>query len=718
MPLRFVLGCHNHQPVGNFGNVFAQNWEESYQPFLDLIAQYPKLHFVLHLSGCLLEWLLANRPQYVRQLRELVQRGQAEILGGAFQEPILPILPQYDRIGQIRSYTTCLHDVFGAKVRGMWLAERVWEPELASDLAEAGIEYTLLDDYHFKQAGFDEEQLLGYYLTEDSGRLLKVFPISEPMRYLVPWKSPEEAVDYLLKLGQTHPDAVVVCADDGEKFGGWPGTHHHCFTNGWLKRFFDLLHDHRDQLQYCTLAQAVDETPPRGLAYLPDASYREMTEWALPTKRFTEHQAMVKELEQLPLAPAVKKSLRGGFWRNFQVKYPEAREMYARMLEVSGLLKDVPAERVWEEEQRSPQAAAKMDLFRGQCNCSYWHGAFGGLYLPHLRHAIFQHLLAAEARLLPEELRAGKTVVVKQGDLNLDGYPEIRLANNHLAAYFAPHQGGMLYELDLWQVRHNLLGSLSRRPEPYHEAIREIARTKTGSNTVSPVDNAPRFKQEGLEQLLQYDTYPRKSLLDHLLLPETTIDNWISLDVPGTNNFLKGTYQAQVRESASGAKLTLRRQGDIDGQTVELAKTVELRAGEDRLTTRYRLTNLPLDRQMRFGVEFNFAGLAAGQEDRYYFDGGQAKLGPLQTTQNLERVQVFGLADEWLGLRASLTFSRPGGIWACPVQTVSQSEGGYETVHQSNAVLAHWLLEPGGDGTWEVEIVLRVDTSLAQGRGR
>ena len=24
MPLRFVLGCHNHQPVGNFGNVFAQ----------------------------------------------------------------------------------------------------------------------------------------------------------------------------------------------------------------------------------------------------------------------------------------------------------------------------------------------------------------------------------------------------------------------------------------------------------------------------------------------------------------------------------------------------------------------------------------------------------------------------------------------------------------------------------------------------------------------
>jgi alpha-amylase len=716
MPLRFVLGCHNHQPVGNFGNVFAQNWEESYQPFLTLIAQYPKLHFVLHMSGSLLEWLLANRPQYVQQVRELVQHGQLEILGGAFQEPILPLLPRHDRIGQIRSYTACLQEVFGCRIRGMWLAERVWEPELASDLVEAGIEYTLLDDYHFKQAGFDEEQLLGYFLTEDEGRLLKVFPISEPMRYLVPWKTPEEAIGYLLHLSKTQPNAVVVCADDGEKFGGWPGTHKHCYTNGWLKHFFDLLQEHRDQLHYCTLAQAVDETPPRGLAYLPDCSYREMTEWALPTTRQLAYQDVVKELERTPLATAVKRSLRGGFWRNFQVKYPEAREMYARMMEVSGALKHVPAEEAWTKAESSREAAAKMDLYRGQCNCSFWHGAFGGLYLPHLRHGVFQHLIAAEAQVLPEEIRAGKKVQSKQGDLNLDGYPEVRLANNHLAAYFAPHQGGMLYELDLWAVRHNLLGSLARRPEPYHRTILEIAQAKDAVNAVSPVDNAPRFKQEGLEKMLHYDSYLRKSLLDHFLPAGTSIDTWQALKAHELGDFVTGHYLASVEETGKSVKVILRRQGLVGPQAVEVSKEIELAAGSDQLTLRYRLTNVPSGRHLRFGIEFNFAGLAANQADRYYFADRQAKLGQLQTVQQLESAETFGLADEWLGLRASLKLSRPGTIWAVPIQTVSQSEGGYEMVHQSNAVLTHWLLEPDAHGAWETQIVLRLDTTQAQGR--
>src|SRR5262245_10312041 len=108
MPVRVVLGLHNHQPVGNFGSVFEQNYRDAYLAFLELMEQYPELAFTLHTSGPLLEWLVEHRREYVERLRSLVERGQVEILGGAFYEPILSMLPRRDRVGQIRSYTSYL----------------------------------------------------------------------------------------------------------------------------------------------------------------------------------------------------------------------------------------------------------------------------------------------------------------------------------------------------------------------------------------------------------------------------------------------------------------------------------------------------------------------------------------------------------------------------------------------------------------------------------
>ncbi|MFT3881857.1 MAG: hypothetical protein QM703_19645 [Gemmatales bacterium] len=281
MPLRFAFALHDHQPVGNFDSVFAQAYTDAYFPFLDVISQYPELSFSMHMSGPLLEWLEKNRPDHLGDLKELVKSGQLEIIGGAYYEPILPILPRRDRVGQIRRYSEKLKEVFDADVRGLWLAERVWEPSLVTDLLEADIEYTLLDDFHFKQAGLEEDDLRGYFMTEDQGFLLRVFPISEPLRYMVPWKDPSEAMAYIDLLAEAYPDSVIVCADDGEKFGSWPGTHSLCYDKKWLATFFDMLLERQaqDKIQLVTLSQALDETPPMGTVYLPECSYREMTEW-------------------------------------------------------------------------------------------------------------------------------------------------------------------------------------------------------------------------------------------------------------------------------------------------------------------------------------------------------------------------------------------------------------------------------------------------------
>lgn len=178
-PVRLILILHNHQPVGNFDGVFEDAYVDSYLPFLDVFEPFEDLRIALHTSGPLFEWLDDHHPEYVDRLAALVTAGRVEIVGGAFYEPILTMIPPEDRRGQIASYTQFLEERLGAKVRGMWTPERVWEQSLASDVVDAGIGYTLLDDFHFKAAGLTDDALHGYYMTEDNGRVLSVFPGSD-----------------------------------------------------------------------------------------------------------------------------------------------------------------------------------------------------------------------------------------------------------------------------------------------------------------------------------------------------------------------------------------------------------------------------------------------------------------------------------------------------------------------------------------------------------
>lgn len=707
--LRFVFALHNHQPVGNFGGVFEQAYRDSYGPFLDLIEQYPEIPISLHTSGCLMEWLADHRPEYLDRLRRLVAQGQIEILGGGFFEPILPMIPRRDRIGQIQTYSSYLEDLFSTRIRGMWVPERVWEQSLVSDIVDAGIQFTVLDDYHFKQAGLEESDLNGYYLSEDEGRLLRIFPNSERLRYLIPWRDPEETWAYLGQLAGQVADAVVVCADDGEKFGGWPETHKHCFTDGWLWRFFDGLRRHGSWIRLCTFSQALDETAPAGKIYLPDSSYREMTEWALPLPRLQAYTRLVRGLEQNPHGQEIKKFLRGGFWRNFKVKYPETQEMYARMLQVSHKLAAAgkPTDRGLKR--------AYQELYRAQCNCPWWHGAFGGLYLPHLRHAVYHHLIAAENCLLESYPRTEDWVDAQTADLNLDGADEVCLSNSRLAAYFSPRAGGSLYELDLRLICHNLLGTLSRRPEAYHESILKHVRGE--HHDAGPgIPDRVIFKQAGLEKQLQYDSYLRKSLLDHFLEPSATLEDVAANSARELGDFVGSPYEARVSQDDEGARLSLRRTGQVAGASITVCKEVLLRPNADALEIRYLLEKLPREKKWRFAVELQFAGMAAGADDRYFYCNGQARSGQLQTLQNLKQAERIGLVDEWLGLDAAVTLSRPGGMWAFPIQTVSQSEGGFELVHQSTAVMPHWLAEPDEQGRWEVRIVMKLDVSRAEVR--
>lgn len=710
--IRLALVLHNHQPVGNFDHVFEQAYQDSYRPLLEVFGRYESLKLTLHVSGSLLEWLDAHHPQYVDQLAELAAAGRIEILGGAFFEPILGMIPSRDRIGQIRRFTDRLENRLGASVRGMWMPERVWEQSFTRDLVDAGIEYTVLDDFHFKNAGWNDSELFGHYLTEDEGRVLSVFPGSERLRYLIPFGTPEQTIEYLGEVAREHPDAVVVFGDDGEKLGTWPGTHKHVYGDGWLERFFDALVDNSEWIRPTTLAEAVDNVPPLGKIFLPESSYREMTEWALPSERLVEYERLVREMKDNPHWPALRRFVRGGFWRNFKVKYPEANEMYSRMMAVSRRLHEAVESGAESGAAGERIDQARMELYRGQCNCGYWHGAFGGIYLPHLRNAIYRSLIAADNLLEEAAGREEPWIEATVEDYDFDTRREIRLANDKLVAMIAPARGGQLYELDVRSICHNLLATLTRRPEAYHRKILSGGNVENGE--CASIHDQIVFKQKGLEGRIQYDDHARKSLVDLFYDGDVTLDAVVAGEAAQCGDFAVGHYDARVRRKADRIQVQLTGQGTARGVPLRITKGLTLDSGSSTLEIAYLLEGLPLDKPLHFGVEFNFAGLPGGVDDRYFHDAEGNPLGQLGTRLDLADAQGLGMVDEWLGIDVALKPSRPTHFWTYPIETVSQSESGFELVHQSVVVQPHWIVQPDAKGRWSVTIQMEIDTSRAE----
>ncbi len=700
--VRLCLVLHNHQPVGNFDGVIEQAYQDSYLPFLEVFEPYEHLKLALHTSGPLMMWLAERHPEYINRLKGLVAAGRIEIVGGPFYEPILTMIPSRDRIGQITKYTRWLQTRFDTAVSGMWMPERVWESQLTRDLVPAGMQYTILDDFHFRAAGWDESQLTNYFLTEDDGHVLRVFPGSERLRYLLPFAPASDTIEYCRSVADRAPGSVLLFGDDGEKFGTWPNTKEHVYERGWLRQFFEQLTANRDWLSTSTPSETITETPPAGSVYLPDCSYREMTEWALPVERQGSYDSLVHDLESDARWPQIKTFLRGGYWRNFRIKYSEANEMYCRMLEVSRRLEF--ARRGNGDKSLLPQA--EEHLFRGQCNCPYWHGAFGGIYLPHLRNATYSELIAADNLIERSNGRHGEWVDVTTEDYNKDLFPEIRLANDQLIGYIAPAKGGMLYELDIRGIEHNLLATMQRRPEQYHTKVKQG--NSQGSSETASIHDRVVFKQQGLEDLLQYDNSPRKSLVDHFYDHGTTAEDVQRGRATERGDFVAYPYDAKLRRGSGKIQVQLRREGNAWGVPLTITKGITLFAGSHALEITYLIEGLPPGRPLDFGVEFNFAGLPSGAEDRFFYNERCERMGHLGSVLNIESTDYIGMIDQWLGANVQWTSNRPTGLWCFPVATVSQSEGGFELVHQSVCMIPHWVVQGDANGRWTASMDLIV----------
>jgi alpha-amylase len=516
----FPIAFHAHQPLDNFDWVIEEIYNKSYQPLLEAIERHEKINVDFHFSGALLEWLLKHKPNYLERLAKLVKSNRISILGGGFYEPILSMIPEIDRHKQLTLMMDWWQDNFDVKTYGAWLAERVWEPSLAETLHDANIDFIMIDDNHIRSAGYSDDQLLSTFITEDQGKELIVVPISEKIRYLTPWKPVEKSENYLKSVFESSIDPLVVSFDDAEKMGAWPGqdggknTYKICYQEGftgrpWIDEYFELPIQNSSWIESCHIYEYLKSFPSKGLVYMPSSSYDKMGVWSLPTDSRRNLESLHRRLRTDEFSPNdtknLKQFLKGSFWRNFLIKYPEVNQMHKRMLYSHTLLQN--AKKSYEDPKLEE---SHIEILKAQSNDGYWHGMFAGLYYRFIRDSVYFHLLKAD-KLREEVEHLDAEIEIRNEQILKQGKPQQVINSKYYRAFFDSQFGGVLYELDDKLNCYNWLNTLASYPESYHP----------------------------LDQNFSYNKYPKHALRASIFLKNNE-------NVTELGNFSQKEYQSSV----------------------------------------------------------------------------------------------------------------------------------------------------------------------------
>lgn len=644
----FAMAFHCHQPVDNFGWEFERAYSNAYLPLISGFEDHPGIKASFHYSGNVLEWLERDHPEYIERLASLVRRGQIEMLGGGCFEPVLAMIPEKDRGEQIRLNEEILGRLFGVKPRGVWIAEKVWEPELADTLVRSGVDYTIVDDYHIFRAGLGEDKVYGPCRTSGKSGDVALFPSLTRLRYYMPFKQPQVTADFLKRIAESRKGAPTCFffADDGEKFGAWPYTYWWVHKKGWLKRFFKMLEDNSLWLSTATYSEVLDSVPLYEAGEVPHSSYAEMMEWS------------------------------GGSFSNFFRKYPEAGRMRGRMLSVSGILGEAEASGVTE----GLLGEARRELYKAQTGCAYWHGTFGGVYLPHLRSGVYSHLISAELLAENASGRDESAVISAERD-NGGSARETLVRNRFLDVFLAPASGGALAEVDHKPSRVNLTNIFSRVREDYHDKLDRgnSGRLKEARRAIlrgdfADVHDVLGVRERGLSRMLEYDDHRRLSFLTHVFKEDRRPGigaRWQS----GHERFLKGEYASRTRKDGDGITVDLWRRDRVYASSartfdLEVAKSVTLGASPVIVLSQSIIRHSGSQPLPQYAVEFNFS----------LWDD------TVMSGRKMPGVDRFFLQDGHNGLKADFRLNRVYDVILYPLYTVNETEAGLVKTFQGVSV--------------------------------
>ena len=681
--INLILGNHNHQPVGNFDFVFESTYQKAYKPFLDMLEKYKDIKFNFHYTGSLLSWIEKNHSEHIEKLKNLAKEKRIEIQSGGFYEPIMPSIPDKDKDIQIKKLNNYIKDKFKVKAKGAWIAERVWEPTLVKNLAKNGIKYIMIDDSQFLTTGIDTKNIYGYFITDNENYKLNIFPISQELRYLIPFREVEKSIEYLKSIATEEGDRVVVLHDDGEKYGDWPGTQKWVYEDKWLENFFEALSKEKDIIKTTTYSEYIKKYPPVSKIYIPNGSYEEMLTWVLPAKVQDEFHLKLEELKKSNENEIITRFMRGGFWRNYFSKYSESNRMNKRMIYASNIFEEFDKSK----NNNKDKETALDYLLQGQCNCPYWHGTFGGLYLNNLRHATYSNLIKSTS--ISEKNIYGENYFIKKNiDFDMDGRDEVIISSEKETLIFHSLSGSLI-EWDLKKENQiNLIDTLKRREEAYHiSAMRNTNNDNQNEGHVSIHEIAKKV-DEKISKYLVFDKNEKVFGVDHFLNKMPSAEEFQLLQYEENANFFESFYQIiEDKIDKDFAKVIFKRKGKINGKEINLIKKYIVNSKGGFLLEATFENKSGEEIEFVYALENNITLLAGGEKDRYYM--GEDK----RISENLSETgewtgKIFAMTDEaYIKIKILIEAEEETTFLYMPNYTISDAVDKLEMNYQNSTIV-------------------------------
>ena len=419
--MQLLLGCCFSPPIHAGEEELEEYYRSSVKPFLAVAYRFPDVPLTLYFSGPLLEWLQNQHSEYLTALSEMMRRKQVEILGGGYYDPLLPLIPPTDRLGQIEELTTLVRKQLGRRPRGLWLTKGVWDPGLVVHLTGSGMEYTFLEESDFRRAGVAPQQIGLPRLTEQQGRLLTVFPYHQELAQKIQEGDFEPFVTLVPSRRRKDRQllSVFLCVDsdaDGAFFSR--------AENG-LESFLQLIRSFYPEIEAVTAS-----------------GFLKKNQQALERSYFSG-----TTFEDLCRRTGFPVRAGSQSWKQFLAHDEAANQLYNKMVYVHLLVSSLRGDKYRKK-------SAYDDLWRSQNWLAYLGGASPESVAAH-RQKSFAALLNAEA-LLRDKTRFEPSLTSQ--DFDLDGVREFLFQGRSYNLYVDP-VGGQVFEWDVLDKPWNYIGT-------------------------------------------------------------------------------------------------------------------------------------------------------------------------------------------------------------------------------------------------------------------
>ena len=635
--IKIILGSHNHVPYGSSDEEFENAYNSKLKPFITTLYKYPHIPAVLHYSGVILYWIERYHPEFFMIIEDMISRKQVEFLGGGFYEPMMPLIPLADKIGQIEMLTTYLRKQFGKRPQGCWLPGLSWEQGMVSALSTSGMGFTFLDEDQFRFAGV--ERLDYPCITEDMGKIITVFPIAGGYSAGFARKKAKDVLDAIISGGDEGGNASRIITVFPESF--YDGEDHSEAIEFSMHEFFEDLSQRSDFITFSSPSRLIKGFSRLEKAYFPGSSERRFMYWAMDRKNRKKYKDPGTDHTDSPVF------YDGALSKQFLVQYPEANGIYSKMMYTSLLISQLRGD-------KSRKLTAREELWKSQGYDAFCHIGDGGIYRSCIRKAAYKALLEAE-RITRE--KGDFISSLAAFDFDLDGEPEYLFQDKHINCY-VKSPGAGIFELDYLPKAWNYLDTFARRQESYIEE--------------------PEIE----------DGYRRSAFLDRLVPGSVTFQD------ARRSNFGQGRFCALEPYTLIGmdrlhqeAKFKLHANRDVPFGDIEIEKYYHLK--KDSINLAYTLSNRgeePESFQFITEIDLSFPG--ESEKFQRIFTLGEPEKNPVSINKGgLKHIQGLELQDIKNEVVINLSLGTPSDVWVMPVRTRCRINGEITDQYQSTCIM-------------------------------